>query len=297
MTTANHQHLSVYRRCFGDSTLFTLSDGCMDVPDAVWTDIDASTLDEIKQSAHLPPTTFTRNGISAFLLDTPDGRALIDAGAGPLIETTAGQFAEGLASIDIRREDIDLILLTHAHPDHFGGLMHDGAPNFPNARICLHAREIDYWWSDDARAASPDITRPWFDLARRFLTDHDGQIDTFPGTADLGRGITALPLPGHTPGHTGYLLERAGERLLAWGDLCVSPAIQFAQPETCLALDVDHTQSASIRVRMLDEAARDGTLIAATHAPFPSLGYVEKRGPSFAWLNDPWQYVFDEDEP
>jgi len=104
-------------------------------------------------------------------------------------------------------------------------------------------------------------------------------------------GITLVPHPGHTPGHSGYLIESRGERLLIWGDIVHQPHIQLARPEAGSLWDVDHTAAVATRRRVLDLAAREGLTVAGCHLDFPAVGHIARAGDGYAFVPRVWSPI------
>ena len=162
----------------------------------------------------------------------------------------------------------------------------------PNAEVFVDEADLNFWTSESAQAQAIDISKPWFDIARQWQNAYDGRILTFKGETDLGDGISSFPLPGHTPGHTGLRIENEGETLLILGDAVISAAVQFANPDASAIWDTDAEEGKRSRRTILDVAARDRTLITATHLPFPSFGYVDRRADSsYKWVPEEWRYA------
>lgn len=280
-----------YRRKLGSYEITVLGDGYVDLPHEIWSNPSAEKLDEYLANAYQPGGSI-RNGVNAYLINTGKKLILVDSGAAGLFGPNAGLFPGNLADVGVKPEDIDQILITHVHPDHVAGLLtSEGGVAIPNGQIHLEGIELDYWTSSSAQAQAVDISKPWFDLARGWQKAYDGRISTFNGETDLGDGITAFPLPGHSPGHTGYRIESEGESLLIIGDAVISAAIQFANPEAGAIWDTSAEDSIRSRKTLFDMAAQDRTLITATHIPFPSFGYVDRRTDgSYAYVPEEWRY-------
>jgi glyoxylase-like metal-dependent hydrolase (beta-lactamase superfamily II) len=121
----------------------------------------------------------------------------------------------------------------------------------------------------------------------RFMTPYLDQIELFGG-GEVMPGVTAVPLPGHTPGHTGYLIRSQGEELLIWGDIVHWPVVQFTLPEAAMVYDVDPTQATATRRDMMNKAASTGLLVAGMHLFFPGLTRVRCEGAAFAMAPVPW---------
>ena len=280
-----------YLRRVGDLTVTALLDGYIDVADDFWTGIEQAELDAATAAAFLPDRDFIRIGVTSYLVEGGGRKTLIDTGSADLFGPTAGRFAQSLADAGTAPDEIDDVLITHMHPDHIGALIEAGGPALPRAALHVAAEELDFWTSTSARAGAPDFAKPWFDAARAVRGAYGDAIAVFEGEAPVLPGIVAVPLPGHTPGHTGFRVSSAGDELLVWGDASGVAAVQFAHPEAGLVFDVDGETGRRTRLRLLDMAAAEGVAVASAHLPFPSFGHVARRGTAFAWV--PEEYRFD----
>ena len=223
-------------------------------------------------------------GIMAFLLRGPEATILIDAGMGN------GTLAKALEETGVAPEDISLVLLTHLHGDHLGGLMTDDRQTFPNAQIRLAREENDFWLDEASSAKFPD-RQANFDLARKILPAYGAKVRPFElGSGEVAPGLTAVAAVGHTPGHTTYLLSTGKGKILFWGDLIHAAALQFPRPDLNPRYDLDPAVAAATRLEFMNLAAREGLIVAGVHLPFPGLGrvtVVPGDKPSFAFV--PWE--------
>ena len=282
----------VYRRKLGAFEITVLGDGYLDLPHQIWADLSPADIDGYLSDSFVP-TGSMRNGVNAYLINTGEKLILVDSGARDLFGPNAGQLPNNLAAIGVAPEDIDQVLITHVHPDHVAGLYTaDGAITVPNAEVFVDEADLNYWTSEAAQAQAIDISKPWFDIARQWKGVYDGRITTFKGETDLGNGISSFPLPGHTPGHTGLRVESEGETLLILGDAVISAAVQFANPDASAIWDTNAEDGKKSRRTIFDIAARDRTLVTATHLPFPSFGYVDRRADgAYKWVPEEWRYA------
>jgi len=213
---------------------------------------------------------------------------LIDAGTGPALAEEwgepIGRLREALSAADAEPEDIGLVLLSHAHPDHIGGLTveHGGSrrPMFPNARHVISRTEFEYWTSDRV----PDDFAGMGGLAHLNLTtlERTGILDPLDGEQEVGSGIRVIPAPGHTPGHVAISISEGSETAIFVAD-AVLGELNFDHPDWSSRLEVD--RAVRTRRRLLDEAAHDSTTVVGYHLWGP--GIVERRGAVYRW--DPLQ--------
>lgn len=278
----------VYHRRVGDILLTTLEDGFQDAPMASVVNIAPEEAVAMMHAAFRPVPR--RTPVQCFLIRSAGRIALVDTGYGP-VKPTVGKLAANLAAAGVAPEEIDTILMTHLHPDHFGGLRDaSGQATYPHATLHLAAEEHAYWHDDRAAAAEQDATRraAFFTQARLALAAYAGRIETFSGVQEIFPGVTTMPLPGHTPGHTGYLIESAGEALLIWGDIVHVQEIQVARPEAGMAVDVQPLQAEDTRRAILERAARERLAVAGMHMHFPAIAHVARAGEGHALVPEAW---------
>ena len=282
----------VYRRKLGAYEITVLGDGYLDLPHQIWADLNSETIDGYLDDAFVP-TGSIRNGVNAYLINTGEKLILVDSGARDLFGPNAGLLPANLAAIGVSPEDIDQVIVTHVHPDHVAGLYTaEGSVVVPNADVLVDETDLNFWTSLSAQGQAIDMAKPWFDIARQWKDVYDGRITTFKGETDFGDGISSFPLPGHTPGHTGLRVESEGEVLLILGDAVISAAVQFANPDATAIWDTNAEEGKQSRRTIFDVAATDRTLVTATHLPFPSFGYVDRRADgSFQWVPEEWRYA------
>jgi glyoxylase-like metal-dependent hydrolase (beta-lactamase superfamily II) len=182
---------------------------------------------------------------------------------------------------------IDTVLLTHLHPDHASGLLTpEGKVAFPNAEVRVAKAESDYWLDEAAAAQAPKDAQPFFKMAREAVAPYiaAGTFKPFGPDEVLLPGVSAVPTPGHTPGHTGYLFSSQNQSLLVWGDIVHSHASQFARPEIAIEFDIDKKQAVASRQKMFADAAKDKLWVAGAHLPFPGIGHVRAEPRGYAWV-------------
>jgi glyoxylase-like metal-dependent hydrolase (beta-lactamase superfamily II) len=195
--------------------------------------------------------------------------------------------AGSLRSAGYTPEDVDLVLVTHLHSDHVGGLTsQDGQRVFPNAEVYVAKAESDFWLSPEIAAKAPKDVQPFFQSAQAIAAPYikAGKWHTFSGSEQIVDGMQLVPLPGHTPGHTGYEFSSKGQKILFCGDIIHAQRVQLRHPEVTAVFDIDQNAAAATRLQLLPKLAREDVLIAGPHMPFPALGRLRKEGSGYSWV-------------
>ncbi len=195
---------------------------------------------------------------------------------------------KNLRDADVKPEEIDVILITHMHADHIGGLLKDGKAAFPNATLHIAKEEYVYW-----RQANPNIKQlmnAYLKQSELFVYGENLPIERVEQT-EAEKNIALLrkkpaariiemvddafqgrDASGHTPGHTVF----ESNKMIFFGDLIHSAALQFADPNICAQFDMDTKKAVKSRMKFFDEAAETKKLVLCAHLPFPGIGYVLK---------------------
>ncbi|HEN1429587.1 TPA: MBL fold metallo-hydrolase [Klebsiella pneumoniae] len=267
-----------YTLTAGDLTVTAVSDGLMSAPLSLLSGISREEAEHLQRHSGLAsPETIA---IGANLIRGRGNTVLVDTGTGGA-NGVGGELIANLARLGVGPEEIDAILLTHAHPDHIGGLLSAaGTPAYPNATVFLPTRESAYWLATSTFDNASDRGRRNVLLVRRVLANCAAQISGVDDEEVIA-GIRPCPLPGHTPGHTGYRLEAGDTSLLIWGDIVHFPSIQSARPEASVAFDVDPEQARRTREILLRQAASERWLIAGMHLGLPGFARVENTASGY----------------
>lgn len=226
--------------------------------------------------------------VNVYLVNTGSRLALVDAGAGTLFGPGLGKVIENLKASGYDPGQIDAVFITHLHGDHFGGLLDStGRPAFPKATVYVAKGENDFWLSPEIASKAPAEVQTHFKMAVNgsvpFLAE--GRWKTIVDGDAPVKGIRAIVTPGHTPGHTVYEVQSAGQKLLIIGDIIHFGDVQFARPKTSIDFDSDQRQAVTARLALFKRLASDGTLVAGMHLPFPGLGRLREDSPgTYAWV-------------
>ncbi|MDR2801929.1 MAG: MBL fold metallo-hydrolase [Prevotellaceae bacterium] len=220
------------------------------------------------------PDGIIPSAVNAFLIYRYGQLTLIDAGFGR-------KLFEHLQSLGLQADDVSVVLLTHLHGDHIGGLLRNGKAAFPNATVYLSKQEYEYWTSDEEMNKLPEDRRSGFENARKALAAYDGKVFLFePAKIDAEAqrevipGIYGIAAFGHTPGHTLYKIDLGAEQFLVWADLTHATAVQLPHPEVAVTYDVHPEQAIASRKEVLAYAAKNALPVAGSHIAFPSVGWV-----------------------
>lgn len=273
-----------YRFMLGNFEVTALSDGTVDLPvDQLLHEPAAKTVAALDHAFQKTPQETSDN---AYLINTGKRLILIDTGAGDLFGPTLGKLMGNLKASGYTAADVDDILLTHMHPDHIGGLAKNSVIQFPNAIVHAERDEGNYWLSETNLAKAPDASKAFFKDAMAEVDPYvkAGKFRPFKGDVALLPGVSSYTSFGHTAGHTSYMIESQGQKLLVMGDLIHVPAVQLDHPNVTISFDTDPKEAAASRIRVFNQVARDKTLVAGAHIPFPGLGHLRTTGASYQWV-------------
>lgn len=211
------------------------------------------------------------------LIDTGSERILFDTGCGD----EGSSLLDCLQDLGFGPDDIDVVVITHGHPDHIGGLVSNGRPVFSRARYVFGAAEFAFWTEATAVRAARLANR---DLFRRICSGLADRTTFIAPGDEVLPGITAIDASGHSPGLLAFLVESGSHRLLIWSDAFLHYVVSIQHPEWHADFDDDKGRAIETRKRLLKMAADQRLLVAGHHMPFPGLGYIESVNGSFRWL-------------
>ncbi len=280
-----------YRLKIGDLEVTALFDGAA-VGDSHWLNGTQPTMDGVVKALHEDPHMLEA-AETGFLVNTGKQLILVDAGAGTWYGGGAlGRLGGSLRSAGYTPDEVDIVLVTHLHSDHVGGLTtHDGKRVFPNAKVYVAKAESDFWLSPEIAAKAPQDAQPFFQSAQAIAAPYlkAGRWQTLSGSETIVDGMQLIPLPGHTPGHTGYDFSSKGHHIMFWGDTIHLQSVQLQHPELTVVFDIDPTAAAATRTQLLVKLAREDVVIAGPHMLFPSLGRLRTAGSGYSWT--PVQFI------
>jgi glyoxylase-like metal-dependent hydrolase (beta-lactamase superfamily II) len=273
-----------YRFKFGDAEATIVSDGTLPLgdPHTNFTGLSPQEMDKQLTENFLP----TANAVleqNVLILNTGDGLILFDTGMGglQLFGPTTGKLLKTMKQAGIDPKDIDAVVMSHAHVDHCGGCVgDDGKSNFPNAQFYLSQADFDFW-TDETKVAKE--FKAFLDTARKNLLPIRDRLVFIKDGQEFLPGITALAAPGHTVGHTIFMIANGGKQLCYIGDLAHHPVLLLEKPLTQFAYDTDPKQSAQTRVKMLTMLSEQRIPILAYHFAWPGIGHVAKQAEGFRY--------------
>lgn len=223
------------------------------------------------------PDGKSESNIFAFLVRIDDQRILMDTGLGNTSGPRESRLMDGLRRLGLTPDDIDLVVITHMHGDHIGGLLNDGEPVFRKAVMKLGRMEHDYWLSEENREKNP-ARQANFDMARNVVEAYGDRVELVEFGQEMAPGLIAQEAIGHTPGHMAVYLESEGEKALCVADLIHAAVLQFPRPDMSPRYDIDPETAQRTRIRYLKLAAKENIPIMGMHLPKPGFGRVQDDG-------------------
>jgi len=276
-----------YRTMVGDFEVTALFDGIIELtPKELLTNTANVPVNQLLarsfESEKVPTS------VNGYLINTGDKLVLVDTGAADKFGPTLGRLQTNLKAAGYQPEQVDLVLITHMHGDHVGGLMAGGQIAFPNATVYAGQEDADFWLSEAVMKRAPADAQMFFKVAQDSLNPYvqAGKFKPLTGgTTELVPGIKAVAAHGHTPGHTIYTVESKGQKLVLWGDLMHVAAVQFREPQVTISFDTDSKAAKAQRAKAYADAVKGRYLIGSAHLPFPGLGHLRTGdGKGYTWV-------------
>jgi glyoxylase-like metal-dependent hydrolase (beta-lactamase superfamily II) len=279
----------VYRRRIGDAMVTAVNDGYLDLTFEILRGAPVADMQALMRDVfHDGPPRIT---VNAFVIQTAGRTVLVDTGGGTTTVFSMGLLQENLRVAGFAPSDFDAVLLTHIHPDHSSGLLGPSGENlFSRAEIVVHEDDIAFWSDPSLRDGRVPAATPYLDSAAAMLAAYRGQLRP-SRQGVVAPGVTLLPLPGHTPGHSGYRLDSAGETLMIWGDTVHVPEIQVPRPGVTNEFDIDEPMAAESRRRVFDYVVKGRLLVTGGHLHIPGFAHLVEAAGHYRLVPEPWSIV------
>ena len=284
----------VYQFAFGDAVITNILDGYIhrnDMHPFVASNAQIGEVEALAKASHLPFPAMEHNFVAS-VIKTPDKLIAIDPGFGEAAPVaTTGWYLDGLAAAGYKAADVDMVLISHCHPDHIGNLARNAQPVFANAEIVFGRTEFDYWKRGENIS---DIRQPTLALFNKVALPL-AQMARFiePGEI-IAQGLSAIDTFGHSAGHMAFHFESASRQLLFLNDATPHYVASFANPQWHFFMDDDPVAASLSRRRILDMAASRQIPVIGYHLPFPSLGYVDNHNGGFKFQPATYQLNLSE---
>lgn len=290
----NTQAPAFHRVKLGGFELTVVSDGPLSLgapSDNIFTGVSKADFTKILDDNYLPSDSVEMDQ-NILVVNTGDRLVLFDTGDGgsKMFGAKSGRLIANLKAAGIDPKDIDVVALTHAHPDHCWALMAaDGTPHFPNAQIVLSQADFDFW-TDEGKAQG-DMMKALIAGTRRQLLPNRGRMTFIKDGEEVVPGVRAMAAPGHTVGHMVFVVSSGGKTLMNTGDIAHHHIVSTQRPRAAFSYDTDGAQGVASRLKVFDMLATDRIPMVSYHFPWPGFGYVAKQGEAYRYVPAPMQTV------
>src|SRR5262245_59858147 len=285
-----------YRYKVGTIECTSINDGARSFPppDRFVVNIPKDQVLAAAEAAYMPKGMLTvpfdpqliNTGSKLVLIDCGNGVAQFEPSKGAVGRTLSNLVAAG-----IDPKSIDVVLMSHLHPDHTNGIRAaDSSMAFPNAEITVPANDWTFWMSEEnaAKAQSNELMKGYFANVRKVYSGIEGKVTRYEWGKEVAPGITAIDTHGHTPGHTSFAVSSGSSKVLIQSDVTNIPEFFLRNPDWQVMYDVDPVEAAKTRHQFYDMASAEKALVVGFHFNFPSLGYVERDGAKYRLVPNAW---------
>ena len=293
---AGAQAPGFYRYKVGGFECTSINDGARSfpLPDKFVTNVPKEQALAAAQAAYMPAGMVTvpfnpqliNTGAKLVLIDTGNGAAALGPTKGAV-----GRTLQNLAAAGVDPRAIDAVVISHLHPDHTNGIRAaDGTLAFPNAEIMVPAKDWEFWMSEDnaAKAQSNEMMKNYFANVRKVYAGIESKVTRYDWDKEIIAGITTVATPGHTPGHTSFVVASGSDKVLLQSDVTNIPEFFLRNPDWHVAYDVDPDMAQKTRHKFYDMAAAEKATVVGFHFAFPSIGHVEKDGAGYRLVPVTW---------
>lgn len=293
---AEMQAPGFYRYKVGETEVTVVTDGVRSfpLPDALVTNASKDEVNAALEAAYMPKDMMTIY-FSPIVVNTGSRLIVIDTGYGPAMavksDNTAGLFQQNLAAAGLNAADVDTVIISHFHGDHVNGLLDgDSKPTFPNAEILVPAPEFAFWMDDGEMSRAPKgrMEGLFKNNRRVFNDDMKKRVATYEWDKEVAPGILAQGTPGHTVGHTSYVISSGSSSVYVQSDVTNNPALFVRNPRWHASFDQDGAKAEETRLKVYEMVAAEKLLMQGFHYPFPALGHVEKDGSGYRVVPVSW---------
>ncbi len=287
---SNVQVPAWYRFKLGEFEATIISDGplALGEPSGAFKGAPKDELNQLLTDNFLPTDNVVLEQ-NALVLNTGRQLLLFDTGMGSskLFGPTTGRLLANLKAAGFEPGQIDGVIITHTHSDHCWGVSgDDGRPTFPNAQVYLPQADFEFWTAD-LQPGQPDWMKDFLVATRKALMPVRERMVFVQDGKEVVPGVTAMAAPGHTIGHTAYVITSGSRSLLFSGDLSHHQIVLLQRPKLEFSFDSDPKQAVASRIRAFDMAAANRLEVLSYHFPFPGLGHVTKAGEGYVWHPTP----------
>jgi glyoxylase-like metal-dependent hydrolase (beta-lactamase superfamily II) len=291
---AGKQAPGIYRYKVGDYELTQIADGArtFPMPDNFVVNTTKDEALAAAEAAYMPKGMVTipfnpmivNTGSKLVAIDTGNGLGAFEASKGAV-----GQMNANMRAAGIDPAAVDIVLISHFHGDHIGGLRTpDGKLTFPNAEIKVPAPEWAFWMNDENQAKANGFNKAQFGTPKKVFDGLADKVTKYEWDKEVAPGITAIGTPGHTPGHTSFVIASGSAKFLVQSDVTNIPSLFLRNPDWHVLFDNDPQLAQATRHKFFDMAAADKLAIAGYHYSFPSVGHVEKDGARYRLVPAAW---------